>query len=82
MSSKFLKSIAIALLITWIAPQAQAQCPMCRMSVESNLKNGGSAGKGLNNGILYMLSLPYVLVGTIGYVWWKNRKKETGEAAD
>jgi hypothetical protein len=82
MSYKFLKALTIVLLITWIAPQAQAQCPMCRMSVESNLKNGGSAGKGLNNGILYMLSLPYVLVGTIGYVWWKNRKKEAEESLD
>lgn len=32
-----------------------AQCPMCKMAAESNLKNGGTAGKGLNAGILYML---------------------------
>lgn len=49
---------------------------MCRMSVESNYKNGGSAGKGLNMGILYMLAMPYLLVGTIGYLWWRNRNKE------
>ncbi len=53
-----------------------AQCPMCRMSAESNLQNGGTAGKGLNNGILYMLATPYVLIGLIGYVWWRNRKRE------
>jgi hypothetical protein len=57
-----------------------AQCPMCKMSAESNLKNGGSAGKGLNKGILYMLALPYTLIGTIGYVWWRNtRRKEEDE---
>jgi hypothetical protein len=53
-----------------------AQCPMCRMSAESNLKDGGSAGKGLNAGILFMLAMPYLLVGTIGYVWWRNRRQE------
>lgn len=52
-----------------------AQCPMCRMSAESNLKDGGTAGRGLNTGILYMLALPYLLVGAVGYWWWKNRRR-------
>jgi hypothetical protein len=57
-----------------------AQCPMCKMSAESNLKNGGTAGRGLNTGILYMLALPYTLVGTIGFIWWRsNRRKEEDE---
>ena len=84
MKSKFFRLlIAIALFVA--APAAvtpvQAQCPMCRMSAESNLENGGTAGRGLNAGILYMLSLPYLLVGAVGYWWYKNRKREdeTGE---
>jgi hypothetical protein len=52
-----------------------AQCPMCKTAVESNLKNGGTTGAGLNVGILILLIMPYALVGGIGYVWWKNRKK-------
>jgi len=56
--------------------QVQAQCPMCKMSAESNLKNGGTDGQGLNNGILYMLATPYVIVFGLGYFWWRNRKKE------
>ena len=58
----------------------QAQCPMCRMAAESNLKDGGSAGKGLNAGILYMLSTPYVIVAVLGIIWWRNnRKREEDE---
>lgn len=56
-----------------------SQCPMCKMSAETNLKNGGSEGKGLNQGILYMLSLPYLLVATLGFLWWKNKRKFTSE---
>ncbi len=56
-----------------------AQCPMCRMSAENNLKEGGTTGKGLNKGILYMLTMPYVLVGTIGIIWYRNRKKDEEE---
>lgn len=60
-------------------PPADAQCPMCRMSAESNLKNGGSSGQGLNNGIIYMLLAPYMLVGIVGFIWWRNRKTEEEE---
>ena len=56
-----------------------AQCPMCKMSAESNLRAGGTAGKGLNAGILYMLAMPYLLVGTIGFIWYRNRRREEEE---
>ena len=52
-----------------------AQCPMCKMSAESNLANGGTAGKGLNAGIMYMLATPYLLVGTVAFLWLRNKKK-------
>lgn len=65
--------------VTLVPNEVDAQCPMCRMSVESNYKNGGTAGKGLNMGILYMLAMPYLLVGTIGYLWWRNRNSDFNE---
>ena len=68
--------ILLAIFIVLGQDDLAAQCPMCRMSAESNLKDGGTAGKGLNAGILYMLSMPYLLVGVLGYIWWKNRKPE------
>lgn len=80
MKSKLLKLLTFCALFfainMTVLPTVQAQCPMCKMSAESNLKNGGTAGKGLNNGILFMLATPYLLIGTIGFIWWRNRKKE------
>lgn len=77
---KKLKKIFLLLsLITafnLVSVDTSAQCPMCRMSAENNLKEGGTAGKGLNKGILYMLAMPYLIVGTIGVMWYRNRKKE------
>ena len=52
-----------------------AQCPMCRATAESNLANGGTEGEGLNNGIMYMLGMPYLLIGTIAFLWWRNRRR-------
>ncbi len=79
MKNKFWKIAGvslIALLLLAFLPDVQAQCPMCKIAAESNLKDGGTAGSGLNNGILYMLATPYVIIGLIGYMWWRNRKKE------
>ena len=53
-----------------------AQCPMCRATAESNLANGGTEGAGLNQGILYLLGMPYVLVATVAIIWWRNRRQE------
>lgn len=74
MSSKVLRvGFVIALVVLTIS--MDAQCPMCKMAAESNLENGGTEGKGLNTGILYMLLLPYLLVSAIGYLWWRNNRK-------
>ncbi|PPK86170.1 hypothetical protein CLV84_3089 [Neolewinella xylanilytica] len=64
------------LLFLFGAPELMAQCPMCRATAESNLANGGTEGQGLNQGILYLLGMPYVLVGTVAFIWWRNRKKD------
>lgn len=54
-----------------------AQCSMCQATIESNLKEGGHAGSGLNSGIMYLLAAPYLLVLGIGFLWYKKyRKKE------
>lgn len=59
---------------------ANAQCPMCKMSAESNMKNGGTAGKGLNAGILYMFAAPYVLIAGLGFAWYKVNKNKRNKA--
>ncbi len=58
---------------------AQAQCPMCKIAAESNYQHGGQTGKGLNAGILYMLATPYLLVGGLAFVWYRNRRKSSDE---
>lgn len=65
----------MVLILVLFSSGLAAQCPMCKMSAESNMQGGGNFGKGLNAGIFYMLATPYLLVGTIGFIWWKNRKK-------
>ena len=74
--SKIITLLLLTVVFSFASINANAQCPMCKMSTEQNLKDGGTAGKGLNAGILYMFAAPYLLVGTLGFIWWYNRRKE------
>ncbi len=76
---KIFPLLILSLCLSAFPVQSNAQCPMCRMSAESNLKAGGSAGQGLNKGILYMLATPYLIVGAIGFFWYRNRRKGVDE---
>lgn len=74
-----LKHIAIILFLINVAStrMTHAQCAMCRATVESSTKSPKGQGKGLNNGILYLMVIPYLLAGGIGYFWYKRSRKET-----
>ncbi|MCS6935795.1 MAG: hypothetical protein NZM35_11715 [Chitinophagales bacterium] len=61
------------------AYQADAQCAMCKATAETSLGAGSSAAEGLNKGILYLFMTPYILIGIIGYFWWRARKRALTE---
>jgi len=50
------------------------QCAMCRAVLESEEDN--STAKGINNGIKYLMVIPYVLVGGVFYFIYRSRKKD------
>ncbi len=66
--------LLVVLAVMFVSQDLAAQCPMCKIAAQSNLENGGSAGKGLNKGILYILLAPYILVTTLGILWYRNKK--------
>lgn len=75
-NSKVLLVIIILLALT---PDLMAQCAMCRGTVESTVSDGRSViASELNFGILYLLVIPYLVVATIGYLWYRNSKQEHG----
>ena len=60
-----------------VAPELMAQCAMCRGTVESTVSNGRSGiASNLNFGILYLFMAPYLIVASIGYLWYRNSKRE------
>ena len=75
---KALIFIAVALgftLLFCVAGEVMAQCPMCKAAVETGKADGPSPmAEGLNNGILYLFVLPYLMVGLIGFLLYRGYK--------
>ncbi|MFC0185106.1 hypothetical protein [Pseudarcicella hirudinis] len=72
------KILMVLILLLLISNTASfAQCAMCRATVESTMSNGRNlAATGLNTGILYLLSAPYLIVAGVAFLWYRNSKKE------
>ena len=49
----------------------KAQCAVC---TKTALQMGEKPAQGLNQGILYLMLMPFAIAGFIGYRWWKSNK--------
>jgi hypothetical protein len=77
---KKLAILGIILMASLSIVSLSAQCPMCKTALKSNLENKSKStkpvGGGINKGILFLLSAPYVLAGTAGFLWYKNSRSK------
>lgn len=79
LKNTIIKILLITLMFVIGNTITKAQCPMCKAAVESSMKDKkNTKGKGLNNGILYLLAMPYLIAGATGagfyYKYKKNKK--------
>jgi len=73
-----MKKFLFVLLIFTIGilfQESMAQCAMCKATIEANQTNAGKYGVGLNTGILYLMSVPYIAAMVIGYFWYRNARR-------
>jgi hypothetical protein len=76
---KTVRTVLVIIALLFVMPDLMAQCAMCRGTVESTVSNGRSIiASELNFGILYLLVIPYLIVATIGYLWYRNSRHEHG----
>ncbi|WP_340200380.1 hypothetical protein [Ascidiimonas sp. W6] len=69
MSLNIYKVIFILSVAMLFSSSAEAQCAMCRAVLQSG--ESQEAAEGINNGILYLMVIPYVVVGGMCYVVYK-----------
>lgn len=71
-----MKKLAVIVLIFLLPMSLQAQCAMCRATLENNLTNGElTIGSTLNTGIMYLFFAPYLALGTIAFFWYLHSRK-------
>ena len=72
MKSTFYKyTLVVAVLFADIS--GNAQCAMCRAALETNEQ--GIQPESVNDGIVYLMVFPYLLVAVVGYAVYRLRKK-------
>ena len=74
-----LKKIVLSILFVFLTQfSVFSQCAMCRSAVESTMSNGRNmSAVGLNMGILYLFLAPYLLVASVGYLWYRTSMKNS-----
>ncbi len=55
--------LILVLIVT--SPDLSAQCAMCRKAVSDQQGTGASYAQNINNGILYLMSVPYFALAFI-----------------
>ena len=71
--------LSLAVMVFLPMQQLWAQCAMCTLNAENSVRNGNTQGMGLNDGILFLLAMPYLIAIAIGILWYKKyrRKNQT-----
>jgi hypothetical protein len=62
------------LLFFFFSLSSQAQCAMCRASLES--EGNTVKAEAVNDGIVYLMVIPYVLVGIVGIIVYRMYTKK------
>lgn len=73
MKKAFAVSVTFFLFIFLLGDFADAQCAMCRATAETAAKQNTGIGQGLNSGIVYLMLMPYVLLGTVAFVLFRKK---------
>lgn len=67
--------IVLTLIMLVVFVNSNAQCAMCRAVLES--EEGQTAAKGINDGIIYLMAIPYILIGGLGYFIYRKLKTKS-----
>lgn len=73
--------LALTLMLGFAPMVAGAQCIMCKSQVEAaRAERDDYDVTGLNKGIVYMMTVPYLLMGAVGYFWYRRTHPKATKA--
>ena len=66
---RILLVLGVVLLLAFVG---EAQCAMCRAVLES--EDNTAVAEGINNGIVYLMAIPYILIGALFFFIYRKMK--------
>ena len=71
------KSVIYIMVFAFLLiPQlSEAQCAMCRAVLESD--GNTATAEGINNGIVYLMAVPYIAIAVLFYFVYKKMRPKT-----
>lgn len=67
------KILSLTIVLGLFFPMAmEAQCAMCRAVLES--EENKAVAQGVNNGIVYLMAIPYILIAVLFYFVFRTKK--------
>ena len=76
MNKKLLYIIPLFFALVFLSLDADAQCAMCKAVAQSATdEHGNHTAGGINAGIIYMMGIPYLLLGFFALVFFRDRIK-------
>ncbi|MFT4678841.1 MAG: LPXTG-motif cell wall-anchored protein [Flavobacteriales bacterium] len=70
---KFLLPFLLLAAILIIAMDLDAQCAMCKLNAKSASDADANIGQGINDGILYLMGVPYALLLVGSLVFFRKK---------
>lgn len=72
---RILLAFTLIVCFTGTPSLVQGQCAMCKKSAENaNDRDDTAIASTMNQGVLYLLALPYIAAGVVGIIWYRNNK--------
>lgn len=75
-----IKQYFYGLVLLLFSVAGNAQCAMCRAALASS--DGNVKAEAVNDGIVYLMIFPYLLVALVGYAVYRLRKKSKAASAE
>jgi hypothetical protein len=66
------KILQILVVVLFGSLQTMAQCSLCTKTAQ---QLGEGPAKGLNNGILYLALTPLLIIGILGFRYWRSTRQ-------
>lgn len=66
--------IILFLLVSFSAITHSVSAQGCSICSKTVMQQGEKPARGMNSGIIYLMLTPFLVVGYVGYRWYKNEK--------